>query len=117
MDASELAENGREEYGWRLILDEPALVVVELGFTVAGQEGEAFAAFKTRMLTLARALGLLGYPVASLIFQRRRAQGKRHWAEFTCCTPETGLPVPRHGEGGAMGEPYRTGKADGETTL
>ena len=98
VQATDLAENGREVYGWRLILDEPALVVVELGFTVAGREDEPFAAFKARMLELAQALGMLGYPVISLAFQRRRAQGKRHWAEFTCRTPETELPEPTTGE-------------------
>lgn len=94
VDTLDLAENGREVYGWRLILGEPVFVVVELGFTVAGQPDEPFAAFKVRMLNFTQALSMLGYPVVSLIFQRRRAQGKRHWAEFTCWTPETGLPEP-----------------------
>lgn len=91
VDTADLAENGREVYGWRVIQDEPAFVVVEIGFTVAGQPDEPFAAFKERMLNFTRSLNMLGYPVVSLAFQRRRAQGKRHWAEFTCRTPESGL--------------------------
>lgn len=92
MDAAELAENGREVYGWRLIREKAAFVVVEIGFTVGGKEGEPFEAFKERMLNSTQALSMLGYPVVSLTFQRRRAQGMRHWAEFTCRTPATGLP-------------------------
>ena len=92
----DLAENGREMYGWRLVMGEPELVVVEIGFTIAGLEREAFEDFRLRMLGLSQALGLLGYAVDSLTFQRRRAQGSRHWAEFACATPETALPeAPR----------------------
>lgn len=97
MEPTDLAENGREVYGWRLMSGVPAFVVVEIGFTVAGQPNEPFEAFKTRMLTLSDVLCRLGYTVNSLVFQRRRVQNRRHWAEFTCLTPETeaaqALPV------------------------
>ena len=93
MGARDLAENGREDYGWRIVDGASQLVVVGIGFTIAGQEGEDFEAFKARMLCLARLLGTeLGYAVISLRFQRRTAQRKRHWAEFDCETPEYRLP-------------------------
>ena len=44
------------------------------------------------MLQFSKALGLLGHPVVGLIFQRRKAQNRCHWAEFTCTTPVTALP-------------------------
>jgi hypothetical protein len=84
VELADLVENGREVYGWRLVLGEPAFVVVELAFTIAGQDGEGFDAFKARMLG--------SRPVLE--------QGKRHWAEFVCRTPATGFPVlesePQH---------------------
>ena len=90
---ADLAENGREELGWRETGSGPALVVVQIGFSIAGLDEEAFEGFRLRMLRFAATLGKLGYPVAALIFQGRKAQNKRHWAEFTCETPETHLPL------------------------
>jgi len=92
----DLAENGREVYGWRMIMGEPELVVIAIGFTIAGLQREAFEDFKQRMFDLSEALGQLGYAVDALTFQRRRAREARHWAEFVCATPETALPeAPR----------------------
>ena len=93
----ELAENGRKEFAWRLVEGQPRLVVVVIGFTIAGLEHELYDRFEQRMLRFAQTLGKLGHPVIGLVLQRRRAQGKRHWAEFVCATPEARLPVPVRG--------------------
>ena len=90
--ARDLAENGREVYGWRLVDDKPELVVVAIGFNIVAQSFEDFESFRRRMLLFAVRLGKLQYPVDRLIFHRREAQRKLAWAEFDCSTPETGLP-------------------------
>ncbi len=90
----DLAENGYEVLAWRVVDGAAELVVVEIGFTVAGLDGEDFEHFRERMLRFSKTLGLLGHPVIGLTFQRRRTHNRRHWAEFTCRTPETALPLP-----------------------
>ena len=94
MEPSNLAENGHEVLAWRLVQGTPELVAVEIGFTIPGLDGEDFEHFRERMLRFSRMLRLLGHPVVGLIFQRRKAQNRRHWAEFTCTTPATALPRP-----------------------
>ena len=91
--ARDLAENGREEYGWRLVDDRPELVVVAIGFSIPGLPHEEFEAFRARMLRFARKLGQLELPVLAFKLHRRATQGKQHWAEFDCETPGARLPV------------------------
>ena len=92
--AADLAENGWEVLAWRLAGGKPALVVVEIGFTIPGLGGECFEHFRDRMIRFSRTLEVLEHPVIRLTFQRRKAQGRRHWAEFVCATPATHLPAP-----------------------
>jgi hypothetical protein len=87
----DMAENGRETYGWRLVDGRPALVVVAVGFVVVADPDERFDAFRARMLRFAERLAELDYPVLSLTFQRREEQRKLPWAEFNCATPEARL--------------------------
>ena len=91
--AQELAENGHTKFALRIVDGELQLVLVEFGFTIPGLEHEAFEMFQERMLRFANTLRRLHYPVVGLIFQRRKAKGRRHWAEFVCKTPEAGLPT------------------------
>jgi hypothetical protein len=88
----DMAENGRETYGWRVVDGRPALVVVAVGFVVVARPDESFAAFRERTLRFAAGLAELDYPVLSLTFQRREEQRKLPWAEFNCATPEARLP-------------------------
>ena len=91
--ARDLAENGREEHGWRVVDGERRLVVVRIGFTVTAQRYEDFACFRQRMVQFARRLEALQYPVTRLTFNRREAQGKLPWCELDCETPEAALPI------------------------
>ena len=100
----DLAENGHEVLAWRVVRGTAELVAVEIGFTIAGLEGEEFVHFRERMLRFAKTLGLLGHPVIGLTFQRRKANNRRHWAEFVCRTPGTALPVPLTGCDDHQGE-------------
>ena len=93
--ARDLAENGREAYGWRVIDGERRLVLVAIGFTVAAQPYEDMDGFRQRMLQFAARLEAMQHRVTSLTFYRRAAQGKPPWCEFDCETPEAGLPVSR----------------------
>ena len=90
--ARDMAENGQEWYGWRIVDGERRLVVVGIGFTVVAQPAEEFEAFKQRMISLAAQLGALQYPVRSMTLHRRAAQRKAPWCIFECETPEAGLP-------------------------
>ena len=98
LGAQGLSENGHKEYCWRIMDGESRLVVVAIGFTITGLEHEAYEAFEARMVRFAGVLGRLQYRVVRLKFQRRKAQGRRHWVEFECETPEARLPRVEEGD-------------------
>ncbi len=90
-----ISENADEEYDWRVVGGVATLVVVGVQFTLAGEVGEEYAAFRRRMTAVACALGpLLRHPCVRLSLHRRTAAGRRPWAEFDCRTPNYGLPAP-----------------------
>ncbi len=88
----DLAANGREIYDWRVVDGREMLVVVGIVFTIAAQPGEAYEAFRDRMLRYADALGKLRFPVTRLTLIRREVSKRPPYAQFECATPEAELP-------------------------
>ncbi len=88
----DLAANGREIYDWRVVDGREMLVVVAIVFTIAARPGEAYEAFRDRMLGYADALGRLRFPVTRLTLFRREVSKRPPYAQFECATPEAELP-------------------------
>lgn len=54
MEPRDVAGNGHETVAWRLVAGRPELSVVDLGFTIHGQEHESYEEFRERMMRFTR---------------------------------------------------------------
>ncbi len=92
-----LVENGKKLFGWRVVGAVPALIVVELQFTVIpDSDKQTKDQFEQRMATFALMLCASGYQVVEYSIDQRKAG--QPWAAFHVQTPQYRLrkPTRRH---------------------